>query len=480
MVHIVRHVCLEVVNNAVQANRLDRQELVYIKDTLMKYIRDNYSEAIGKKAPDESHIQNKLTQATTYLFVFLYAAEWSTFFDDFRSVAGNDINSMGANVPGTILYFRALNAVHDEVADTFMPRTQEETKRNNELKDLMRSRDIGNIALSWQAILAKWRQADSSLIETCLRTIGRWVSWVDISLVVNESIINPLLEIAGQPEIASAESSEALIRNEAINTFSEIVAKKMRPPDKLEMIKVLNIPMIVEKLTASPALSEYRSTYHYDIDLAETVAKLVNNTVFDIVKILDTDNVDDETKTKADKMLQVFVPHLLRFFGDEFDELCSMVIPSLTDLLTLYRKTVKVRGSLPEHQSAMMPLIISTIVAKMKYDVTFDWGAEDTATDEAEFQDLRKKLHVLQQTAATIDERLCIDIFGNIVRDVFQRYRNRDDQLTWRDLDLALHEMYLFGELAVKNGGLYQKHKPSSLASERLVEMMSEMVESGP
>ncbi|TKA58769.1 Exportin-T [Cryomyces minteri] len=41
-----------------------------------------------------------------------------------------------------------------------------------------------------------------------------------------------------------------------------------------------------------------------------------------------------------------------------------------------------------------------------------------------------------------------------------------------------MHEMFLFGELAVKNGGLYQKSIPSSVASERLIEMMSKMVES--
>ncbi|KAF2234306.1 Xpo1-domain-containing protein [Viridothelium virens] len=476
---IVRHVSLEVINNAVQANRLDRQELVYIKDTLVQYWRENYSGAAPNDTLDTSYLQNKLVQTATCLFICLYTTEWSSFFDDFRLTAANDITSMGTNVAGTMLFLRALNTVHDEIADSLVSRSPEELKRNNELKDLIRSRDIGNIASSWQAILSNWRQIDSEVVEICLRNISRWVSWIDISLIVNERIINPLLEIAGQPENASAKGSEAAVQNfNAVDTFSEIVAKKMRPQDKLQMINVLSIDMIVQKLIASPALSELRSTSQYDIDLAESVAKLVNNTVFDIVKILDADDVDTETRAKADEMLQAFIPHLLRFFSDQFDELCSMVIPSLTDLLTFYRKIVKNRGSLPQHHAAMMPPIISAIIAKMKYDETSTWGEEDQETDEAEFQDLRKKLHVLQQTAATIDETLCIDIFGNIVRDAFARYRNRDSQITWRDLDLALHEMYLFGELAVKNGGLYQKHKPSSLASERLIEMMVNMIES--
>jgi exportin-T len=39
--------------------------------------------------------------------------------------------------------------------------------------------------------------------------------------------------------------------------------------------------------------------------------------------------------------------------------------------------------------------------------------------------------------------------------------------------------MFLFGELAMRQGGLYKKDKPNSPAAERLVEMMSRLVASG-
>jgi len=39
--------------------------------------------------------------------------------------------------------------------------------------------------------------------------------------------------------------------------------------------------------------------------------------------------------------------------------------------------------------------------------------------------------------------------------------------------------MYLFGELALPNGGLQGKSQPSNVASERLLVMMTKMVESG-
>lgn len=83
---VVRLVSLEVANNAVQTQQLDTQSLVYIKEQLMGYIRQRYGNVDGEK--DSASIQNKLTQTCTYLFTYLYPSEWTTFFDDFRALAG--------------------------------------------------------------------------------------------------------------------------------------------------------------------------------------------------------------------------------------------------------------------------------------------------------------------------------------------------------------------------------------------------------
>ncbi|KAI7579516.1 Xpo1-domain-containing protein, partial [Hortaea werneckii] len=220
-----------------------------------------------------------------------------------------------------------------------------------------------------------------------------------------------------------------------------------------------------------------RNTPQYDTDLAETVAKLVNNVMFDIVRVLDSDSVDASTQGKADELRQTFMPFLLRFFSDEYDEICSAVIPSLTDLLTMLRRNVKSKGAAPSQYSDMLQPILDAIIAKMKYDETAEWGEEDDVEDEAEFQELRKRLHVLQQTVAAIDEQLYIDTLTRVVADTFSQLGS--NELSWQELDLAMHEMYLFGELAVRNSGLYSKSVPSSVASERLLQMMAKMVESG-
>jgi exportin-T len=241
------------------------------------------------------------------------------------------------------------------------------------------------------------------------------------------------------------------------------------------MIAFLNLGEVISQLISSPALSDLRSTSSYDTDLAEAVAKLVNNVVSDIVRVLEDGHVDAETRSQAEQLLQTFLPHLLRFFSDEYDEICSTLIPSVSDLLTFLRKA----KPLPPAYSAMLSPILNAIVRKMRYDETSSWGNEDEQTDEAEFQELRKRLQVLQKSVAAVDQDLYVDILSNLVGNTFQTLDQLGSQMDWRDLDLALHEMFLFGELTVPNGGLYSKSQPSSIAAERQIIMMSKMVESG-
>jgi exportin-T len=473
---IIRHTSLDLVNNAVQEHRLDEQSLAYIKDTLMNHVRQSYAQ--GSTTADTAHIQNKLMQTMSYLFAALYSTSWQSFFDDFRALAGDQSTIGNVNTTTTMLYLRMLLQVHDEIADQLVARSEDEKKRNQDLKDMIRARDVEKIALSWQEILAKWRETDLNLVEMCLRTIGRWVSWISINLVVNQAMITTFLEMAGQQGIADPESAAGRVRDAAIDTFSEIVGKKMTPADKIELIMFLNLSEVVGQLISSPALAEFNSP-NYDNDLAETVARLVNNIVFDVVKILENDAADEQTRQRADDLIRIFTPYLLRFFADQYDEVCSSVIPSLTDLLTFLRKLQKKTGSVPAQYAAVLPPVLDAIIAKMKYDETAEWGEEGEQTDEAEFQDLRRRLHVLQQTITTIDEPYYIETLSRLVNGTFGRLSQGDQNLNWRELELALYEMYLFGELAMRNQGLFAKREPSSVAAQQLVVMMNSMIDSG-
>ena len=358
-------VCLEVVNYAVHTQGLDGESLAYLKYTLLQYVRQGYGPEAQQEA-DPVSLQNKLTQTLTYLFVFLYQDGWQSFLDDFWDLTG--VSSNTGNAAGVLLYLRVLSSIHDEIADMLLARENNDAKRNTELKDRLRAQDMHKVAESWKVLLSRYADNDQ-VVELVLKVVGKWVSWMDISLVVSQDMLNLLLPVVGRTN----HGGEDKVRDTAIDTLTEICGKKMRSGDKMDMISFLSLQEIVGQLIASPSLSDFKGTPKYDTDLAEAVAKLVNTVTSDIVKALDDTAISEETRVRAKQHLSGFLPFLLRFFADEYDEVCSTVIPALTDLLTFLRKL----GQLPPDFSSMLAPILDAIIRKMRYDETSTWGNED-------------------------------------------------------------------------------------------------------
>lgn len=463
---VARVVCLEVINNAVMMEN-DLSHLMALKETFFNYVRRSYTN--NPEQVDGSTIQNKLTQTLTFLFVRLYKQGWETFLDDFLSITNLPGSEARDNQLGCVLYLRILLSVHDEIADQLLSRNPDEATRNVDLKDLVRERDMRKVVRSWQEILAAYTDRDDRIVEMTLKVLGKWVQWIDIGLVIQQDLISLLLPLIGRTDKGDTDK----VRDAAVEAYTEITAKKMKPSDKMELIAFLELKQIVSELVNSPPLNQYRGTAKYDTDLAEAVAKLVNVVVTDVVKVLE--QFSQDSASPAEQHLQDFIPLLLRFFSDEFDEVCSSVIPSLTDVLTLFRKVTP----LPPRYREMLPSILNAIVSKMRYDETASWGNEDEQTDEAEFQELRKRLQNLQKSVAAVDQTLYLETLSNLVANTFQTLDQQGSQMDWRDLDLALYEMYLFGELALPNSGLAGKTQPSAAAAERLTLIMSKMVDSG-
>lgn len=477
---MVRHVSLDIVNNAIKAEHLGDQDLILLRDNILAYMQSTYGAAGSSNVQlDPVSIQNKITQTVTNLFTALYSNHWTSFFHDILSLTVTTGSTSRDNAAGVMLYLRILVSVHDDIADVLLSRTPEEQRRDNDLKDLVRKRDIAMIATSWHDVLEYWRSRNDSIVKLYLTTIGRWVTWTEISLAVNDSLLSLLFEYLNPQQYSSSNEPRQERRDAAIEAFIDILSKKMSASDKLELIDVLKVNEAVTQLVASRELAEMRTTANYDTDLAEGVAKLVNNVVCDIVRALDGPHIDESISQRGSTQLKTFLPHVLHFLSDEYDEICSTVIPCLTDLLTLLRKKAKLSSALASESSAMLPLILEVVVSKTKYDETSLWGQDDAQTDEAEFQELRKRLHVLQKAVAAVDENMYIEKIRNVVVSTFDRFQSQKGQLDWRDLELAMHEMELFGELGYRHGGLYSKTKPVTLAAEQLIGMMFKLVETG-
>jgi exportin-T len=472
---VVRHVALDIINDAIRGGQLDPLNLAVLRDNLMMHVQKVYgANGISSLQIDPPNIQNKISQTLTYLFKLLYSTDWSSFFHDMLGLTVTAGSVARDNAPGVRFYLRILNSVHDEIADILVPKSTGEQRKDTDLKDLVRQRDAKMIVLSWQEILSQWRLKDDFIVAQCLAVIKRWVAWTDISLVIDAPILNILFELVSPPRTAN-EPNSMFITTE---TFVEIIGKKMGADDKLELISILRIKEVVSQLIQSAPLLDQRFTPLYDTDVAESAAKLVNTTVSDIVRALESAQDGTSLSIRAMNQLNEFLPYVLRFFSDEYDEICSTVIPCMTDLLTLFRRKAKAESAFYSENASILPSMLDAVIAKMKYDETSSWGNEDAQADEAEFQDLRKRLQVLQQAIAAVNKDLYIDSISKLIIGTFDKYHSLGGQVDWRDVELAMHELFLFGELALKGSGLYSKTKPVSTAAERLIEMMAKLINS--
>lgn len=478
----VRFVSLDIILAAINAriNNPADESLQYIKQVLFDYIQKSYGP--GSSSTDAGNIQNKLSQALTGLFVATYVTNWPSFFDDLMALGKNTPGGAWDNFVGIEFFIRTSASIHDEVADTMIPRTPQEANRNVYIKDCVRERDMTKLVTAWQEILEEFKGKSEQLVELGLRVIARWVSWIDISLVVNEVMMRQLfyfMDCGGK------------VRDAALHALTEIVGKKMKGPDKLDLINFLNVGDIVGQICQSAPLRD-QNTMEYDTDLAEGTAKLVNTAATDIVLILKviepcyntkigTDSCQDETqydqntKQRADTMLQSFMPLILRFFQDQYDEVSAAVFPVTNELLALFRKEKKATNVLSDSHQQMLPLILNAIIMKTKYDSETEWGDEDEQTDEAEFEELRRKLKTMQDAVSVIDEPLYIECISQLVENTFGRVAE-NASVDWHELDLALYQVFTFGELVQKYGGIWTKGKPSCPAAEKLVNMLGKLM----
>ena len=478
---IVRIFSLEIVNSAIRAGIVDQQNLGVVKQQLLEYLSKEYSpqSTSASKAPDSWTIENKIAQTITYLFCGLYDSVWPTFFDDLLNLTVGG-SGQRDNAVGVAFYLRVIDSIHDEIGDVLQARSREEQERATVLKDLIRVRDAAKIAASWQEILSQWQLTNGTIGELTMKSIGKWVSWTDISYVVNPQMLQLISMQIEQSRTTELSFAEQKARNCAIGAVTEIISKKMPATDKINMIEFMGIHTIVEKLATWPTLADQNKS-HYDVDLAELVAKLVNAVIIDVIRALETEQQSTTTWRKAEQTLQVFLPHLLRFFSDAYDDVCSHVLLAMTDVLSFFRRAFQGEEFVSQRVSVLVP-ILKAIFEKSKIDelseMNGEYDGDNNEEEEAEFLELRKRLSNLQSAIAAADEQLYIDAVSELVNNTFERLQSQGGRIDWRDLELALHEMYLLGELAVKSGGLYQKNKPNSPSAERLVRMILLMVQS--
>ncbi|ANB11334.1 Los1p [Sugiyamaella lignohabitans] len=449
------------------------------------------------------HMRNKLAQTMAYLFITSYANEWPSFFDDLLGIAINPIS----NARGVDMYLRILKVIHEEIGDHLILRTPEETKRNNVLKDLVRERAMTKLASSWMNILEYYSNNDpatnndnnttsnsindnnnsinsiginstnnnsninskenlyDSILTSALNVIGGWVSWIEITLIVNPPYLSLIFNQLGRPSQRLA----------ACDALAEIIAKKMQPSHKLELIGLLNLTTVLAELNKTSKGST-------DPEFEERVAKLSNIVGLELVHIADgTTTVtsgaacSQQDMDKAEQLMVDLLPTILEFLSNEYDDTSVQVLPCLNEYLQFIRREAKKErstaggtdSSLSTQRLEIVSVMLRKIILKMEYDDSTEWsGGEDES--EGEFLELRGKLKVLQDQIAGIDADLFTDGMASIINTCLESANNKK----WQEVELGLYELSAFGD-SIRNGSI-----KSSRAEQTFFDLFSKMVHS--
>ncbi|KAK9478720.1 armadillo-type protein [Lipomyces japonicus] len=420
----VRFFALQVVDDALlkrlnqNGKFIEDSALAYIKDVLLSYVRREFSTDASEDV-EISYIRNKLAQTITYFFLISYPNMWPSFFDDFISIANTSSASLG-NIRGVDILLRIVLAIHEEIADTLIIRPTEVAKRNSIIKDNIRVRDMVKLANVWQQILVQYSSSEVgyTVIENCLIVIGSWVSWIDISLIVTPQYMSLIFAILGNERL----------RCSACDTLSEIISKKMKAADKLELISLLNLPQTIGQLQMGD-----------DLEFAERVAKLSNVVSVELIKIM-----DEETSAlteNAENILQQLMPFIIQFLANEYDDTSAEVFPTIADYLSFLRKLKKRNQNLTPARRQILSSILNTVILKIKYDESMEWHNDGNDDSENEFLEIRGRLRLFQDAVAAIDEDLFMDTISSVVIESLS-----GSKTNWREIEVGLFELGAYSD----------------------------------
>lgn len=326
----VRFFCLQAIERAIKNDSyttMSIQDQSEFRQALIVFTQER-----GANLLDEAtYVRTKLAVIFALLIKLNYPETWTTAFRDILDMVENmnvnptptttlSHNTKNSNIAskrnvttdkqekamlaGIDLFIRILSAIHEDLVDTLISRSQEDTSRSTIIKDAMRSSEDINVIvetlLSAEAGFAdvigeaeermgqtpgsNEPDIDTDIIwvaRTGLTVLASYTSWMDIKLVVNPEVIN----------LYGSLLSLNYLRGPTVQLLIGIVTKGMDDVSKIEIIKELELVDITEALVnlvestlkqgnadnVDPERPYGETGYDDDSDLGEKVATLVSN-----------------------------------------------------------------------------------------------------------------------------------------------------------------------------------------------------------
>ena len=176
--------------------------------------------------PLPGFLRNKIAQALVAIAAREYPDRWPTFFQDL-------LGTLGQGREAVDLFCRILVAVDDDIISLEVPRSAEEAKQGSRFKDAMRERSLPDVALAWSQLVAAYKDTAPDTAASVLDAVQRYVHWIDIALVANDSFVPLLFSVLNSAHEAPRAAAAAVL--------TEIVSKRMEAGPKLTLIQSLGV-----------------------------------------------------------------------------------------------------------------------------------------------------------------------------------------------------------------------------------------------
>ncbi|KAJ0406793.1 hypothetical protein ATCC90586_000846 [Pythium insidiosum] len=407
---------------------------------LLAWMRDNVA-YIEREAP---YLKTKLAVVITLLIKRDYPDRWPTAFTELMALL-----PLGASM--VEMYFRILVAINEEIVEFDANRTPAEAQANMRIKDAMRESSC--MADTFDAIYGVLVNCDVSAVMcqlsySALQTLQRYISWVDISLIVNDRFIPLLFKVLHE---------SAALRCPAANCIFEIIDKGMNPDKKLALIAHLNL---LEVLPSLPIQD--------DDEFAEEIAEIVNGIGLELIECMDAFRMEGKPElfTQASTMLCQLMPLVWDLFAHDTKDVSEEVFEIVNSVGTLIRADGAVVDPNELFQpSAYIPQILHGIYRQTRYP-------EDSDSDEAEFEEYRRSLYKIYVNITRKRPLETLTFLTNLVQELPPQFAQIDP----RDLEsfLSLVFRYKEGLAALKTKNAMEE--PTSPLTGMVIRIHSNMI----
>eukprot|EP00249_Psilotum_nudum_P020366 c27671_g3_i1 orf=86-3106(+) len=389
-------------------------------------------------------VRNKLAQVVVVLIYVDYPSGWPSVFLDL-------LGSLSKGPPVVDMCFRILNTLDEEVISLDYPRKSDELAVATRIKDAMRQQCVTQIVEACYNLIVSYRGTRPELAAAVLESLQRFVSWIDIGLVANDSFIPLLLEFLGSP----GEPIE--LRKASADCLLSMVSKRMDASSKLSLLQRLQIGQV-----CSCIVEEQNSEFTLKLTFLLTG---VATEILDSSKNFTSIETSDQTLAAIDlaaEMLDAILPSIFYLMQHGDEESSSTTFQFFSG----YVSGMKTMGTLNEKQASHLKQILQVIQTRIRYDAgdrdSLDQPDDVGKEEEDRMAEYRRDLFSLIRNI----HRIAPDVTRGTAKDNLAITLTKQDA-SFEDVEACIMLLYILGE-----GVGEEALKPGSGPIEEMVGML--------